>query len=107
MGRFAVWLFAAVLGVVGITLLVGGVILVAEGGSLYYAAAGLAVLGSAIGLFRRARYAAWLFGGMLAATIVWSLWEAGLDSWALMPRLVGPAVVGLFFLLPGLHRAAG
>jgi membrane-bound PQQ-dependent dehydrogenase (glucose/quinate/shikimate family) len=107
MGRIGVWLFAAVLAVVGVTLLIGGAILAAAGGSLYYVITGVLVLGSAFGLFRRLRYAAWLFGAMLAFTIVWSSWEAGFDSWALMPRLVGPAVVGLFFLLPGLKRAAG
>lgn len=107
MGRIAVWLFAAILVVVGVTLLVGGAILVANGGSFYYIAAGLMVLLSGFGLFRRARYAAWLFGAMLLFTMVWSLWEAGLDSWALMPRLVGPAVVGLIFLLPAIHRATG
>ncbi len=107
MGRFAIWLFAAVLGIVGAVLTVGGVMLAAAGGSPYYALTGIAVFGSAIGLFARARYAAWLFGAMLAGTIAWSLWEAGFDSWALMPRLVGPAVVGLFFLLPGIHRATG
>ncbi|MBV1691091.1 PQQ-binding-like beta-propeller repeat protein [Novosphingobium sp. G106] len=107
MGRIAVWLFAAVLGLVGITLTVGGGMLAADGGSLYYVATGLAVLVSAFGLLRGWRLAAGVFGAMLAGTIVWSLWEVGLDSWALMPRLVGPAVVGLLFLLPGTHRAAG
>jgi membrane-bound PQQ-dependent dehydrogenase (glucose/quinate/shikimate family) len=107
MGKIAGWLFAAVLGLVGITLAVGGVMLAVDGGSLYYVAAGLAVLVSAFALFRRKRLAAGVYGAMLAGTIVWSLWEVGLDSWALMPRLVGPAVVGLLFLLPGIHRAAG
>ncbi len=107
MGRFFVWMFAAILVVVGATLSIGGAMLAQLGGSLYYVLAGLAVLVSAIGLLRRARYAAWAFGLMLAVTIVWSVWEAGLDDWALMPRLVGPAVVGLFFLLPAVRRAAG
>jgi len=107
MGRIAVWLFATILVVVGITLFGGGVVLAANGGSLYYIATGLMVLLSGFGLFRRARYAVWLFGAMLVFTIVWSLWEVGIDSWALMPRLVGPAVVGLVFLLPAIHRATG
>ena len=105
--KVGAWLFAAILAIVGATLLIGGVMLAVNGGSLYYLVAGAMVLGSAVGLVRRARYAAWLFGAMLALTIVWSLWEAGFESWGLMPRLVGPAVVGLFFLLPALKRAAG
>ncbi|MEJ5977742.1 membrane-bound PQQ-dependent dehydrogenase, glucose/quinate/shikimate family [Novosphingobium sp. PS1R-30] len=107
MGRIIVWLFAVVLGVVGATLAIGGVMLAAAGGSLYYVATGIAVLASAWGLVRRARYAAAVFGTMLAATIVWSIWEVGLDSWALMPRLVGPAVVGLLFLIPAIRSATG
>ena len=52
MGKIAGWLFAAVLGLVGITLAVGGVMLAVDGGSLYYVAAGLAVLDA--GLFQLA-----------------------------------------------------
>lgn len=107
MRNIGVWLFSAILGIVGITLLVGGIVLAANGGSFYYVIAGMAIFLSSVGLFRRARYAAWFFGAMLVLTILWSLWEVGLDSWALIPRLVGPAVVGLFFLLPVIHRASG
>lgn len=107
MGRLGTWVFAAILVAVGATLLIGGAILTASGGSPYYLVAGVLVLVSAVGLFRRRRFAAWSFGALLAGTIAWSVWEVGFDSWALMPRLVGPAVVGLFFLLPGLKRASG
>jgi membrane-bound PQQ-dependent dehydrogenase (glucose/quinate/shikimate family) len=98
---------AAILAIVGASLTIGGVVLAAHGGSLYYGITGLAVLVSAYGLVRRAPYAAWVFGAMLVWTIVWSLWESGLNDWALMPRLVGPAVVGLLFLLPAVQRATG
>jgi membrane-bound PQQ-dependent dehydrogenase (glucose/quinate/shikimate family) len=107
MGQAILWLVAAFLGIVGCVLTIGGAVLIAEGGSLYYAITGLAVLLSAVGLIRRARYAAWAFGAMLVWTIVWSLWEAGFDGWALMPRLAGPALVGLLFLLPPVRRATG
>ena len=107
MGRIGVWIFAALLALVGAAMLVGGAILGAHGGSAYYAIAGLAVLVSAWGLLRRARIAAWAFGALLTGTIGWSLWEAGLDPWALAPRLIGPAIAGLFFLIPAIARAAG
>lgn len=107
MGKLVCWIVAAILGLVGIALAWGGITLAVEGGSLYYVFTGLAVLLAAFGLFRRRPYAAWAFGAMLGWTIVWSLWEAGLDSWALMPRLAAPAIVGLLFLLPPLHRATG
>lgn len=105
MQRAAVWLLAAVLGVVGVTLTVGGIILVADRGSPYYVVTGLAVLVSAVGLIRRAPYAVHAFAAMLVWTILWSLWETGLDDWGLMPRLVGPAVIGLLFLLPPVARS--
>lgn len=107
LGKLVYWLVAIILGLVGIALACGGVVLAANGGSLYYVLTGLAVLIAAIGLVRRAPYAAWLFGAMLSWTIVWSLWEVGFDSWALMPRLVAPAIVGLLFMLPSVHRAVG
>lgn len=107
MGRTIYWLIAIILGLVGLGLTGGGAILAANGGSPYYAVTGIAVLASAVCLVRRSRFAAWIFGAMLAWTIVWSLWEAGFAGWALMPRLVAPAIVGLLFLLPPVHSATG
>lgn len=105
--RYTVWLLAPILALIGLVLTIGGVELIGLGGSAYYALTGVAVVISAVGLLRRKPYAAKVYGIMLAATLVWSLWEAGLDDWALMPRLAGPAIVGLLFLLPGIHRATG
>lgn len=107
MGKLVCWLVAVVLGIIGLTLAWGGVVLAANGGSLYYLVTGLAVLLAAFGLLRRKSYAVWVFGAMLTWTIVWSLWEAGLDGWALMPRLVAPALAGLLFMLPPVRRATG
>jgi membrane-bound PQQ-dependent dehydrogenase (glucose/quinate/shikimate family) len=45
-----------------------------------------------------------IYAGLLIGTLVWSLWEAGLDGWALAPRLIGPAVIGLLFLPPSVRR---
>ncbi|MFN3817834.1 PQQ-binding-like beta-propeller repeat protein [Blastomonas sp.] len=101
------WLFAIILLLVGGGLAYGGILLAAAGGSWYYVVTGVAVLVAATGFIRRARYAYWAYGAMLAGTIVWGLWEAGLNNWGLMPRLVAPAVVGLLLLLPPMHRAAG
>ncbi|MFC0204648.1 outer membrane protein assembly factor BamB family protein [Novosphingobium soli] len=105
MERLGVWMLAAILGIVGAVLSIGGIALVLAGGSPYYVVTGLVVVASAVGLLRRKAYAAWLFGAMLAGTIVWSLWEAGLDGWALLPRLAAPAVVGLLFLPGPIRRA--
>lgn len=84
----------------GGALAAGGVVLIATGGSWYYLPTGLALIASAIGLGMGKRFALSLFGLLLAATLAWSLWEAGLNGWALVPRLVGPAVLGAILLLP-------
>jgi len=91
----------------GVTLAIGGVVLIAKGGSWYYLAAGLALLATAGGLALRKPFAFPLFGGLLALTLIWALWESGINGWALVPRLVAPAVLGLILLLPFIKRAAG
>jgi quinoprotein glucose dehydrogenase len=60
------------------------------------------VLSSSILLYRGRREGAWVYGAMLALTMAWSLWEVGFDVWALVARLLAPAVLGAWFLLP--HR---
>ncbi|MCB2079391.1 MAG: PQQ-binding-like beta-propeller repeat protein [Novosphingobium sp.] len=92
------WLLAIILAVVAVALIAGGVQLLGLGGSAYYLIAGLAVGASALAILRRSSLAPVIFGAMLLGTLAWSLWEAGLDGWALAPRLIGPAVVGLLFL---------
>jgi quinoprotein glucose dehydrogenase len=96
---------AAILCVLGLTLGAGGLYLVLLGGSVYYLVTGLAMLVSGVLLWRLDRRGAWLYGLVLAWTLVWSLWEAGFDGWALVPRLVGPVVLGLLFLLPAVQRS--
>ncbi len=103
------WLFvlrayAAVLLLIGITLLCGGVYLLTLGGSAYYLLCGAAVLASGALLWMRRRAGATLFGLMLLATLVWAVWEAGFDGWALLPRIVAPLVLGCVLLLPWIRR---
>jgi len=87
----------------GISLLWGGLVLVGAGGSVYYLLAGLVLSVSGVLTFRGSRVGASLYGWFLLATVAWSLYEVGLDSWALMPRLGMFAVIGLLYLLPR-HR---
>src|SRR5690606_2038548 len=42
--------------------------------------------------------AVWTYVIVFAATVIWALWEAGLDGWAQVPRLIAPAVVLLLVL---------
>ncbi len=91
--------FGVVLLLIALVLVAGGAMLLWLGGSPYYLIAGIAVLATALAVFKRSRHAAAIYGCLLLGTVVWSVWEVGLDGWALAPRLLGPAIVGL--LVPG------
>lgn len=98
-------IFAAVLGLIGLILIAGGAILLfGHGGSPYYLLAGLATAASGVFVWRGSRTGARIYGAMLIGTIAWALWEAGLDGWALAPRLIGPFLLGLGFCLPAIRR---
>ncbi|WP_386350847.1 glucose/quinate/shikimate family membrane-bound PQQ-dependent dehydrogenase [Xanthomonas campestris] len=90
--------YAVVLAVLGAALAYEGGRLVAVGGSWYYVLAGIALLVAGVLLALGKRAGLWLFGATLAATIVWALWEVGLDGWGLIPRLAWISVLGLVLL---------
>lgn len=96
-----------VIGVIGLALAVGGAWLLALGGSAYYVIAGAALCITAVLLVRGRSVAVWFYAAVFAGTVVWAFWEAGLDVWALVPRVVGPAVLLVLLLLvaPVLRRA--
>jgi len=98
-------IFAALLAIIGLVLAAGGVWLVVLGGSPYYVITGIAVLASAVLLWRGRMLGAWIYVAMLTGTVIWAFWEVGLDWWALMPRVVGPAVLGLWLALPHVRKA--
>jgi glucose dehydrogenase len=88
----------------GLPLLWGGIRLVSLGGSPYYVIAGALLIVTAVLAWRRHACALWLYATLLLGTIIWSLAEVGLDCWALMPRLTGPAILGLWFAIPAVRR---
>lgn len=106
-GRVWRWIAVAACAVVGLPLLAGGAWLAAIGGSSWYVCAGLALLGTAGLLARGDRRGLWLYAAFLGWTVVWALFEAGLDIWALVPRLALPIVLGLSLLLPPVQRSVG
>jgi quinoprotein glucose dehydrogenase len=97
---------AVVLVVVGLLLVAGGIWLIALGGSWYYLIAGIGVTASGVLLAMGRRLAVPVYVVTFLFTLVWALWEAGLDGWAQVPRLVGPAVLLVLVLLtiPVLRR---
>jgi membrane-bound PQQ-dependent dehydrogenase (glucose/quinate/shikimate family) len=98
-------LFALLLLAIGFYLMINGVRLVILGGSPYYVLFGVAISASAVLLWMRRAEAMLVYGTVLLATLAWALWESGDNGWALMPRVVAPAVLGLVWLLPALRRA--
>lgn len=91
----------------GLVIGAGGVWLIALGGSWYYAIAGLGLIASGA-LMMLGRYSGVLvYAATYVFTLVWALWEVGLQGWPLVPRLVAPTVILLLVLLaiPGLRRS--
>ncbi|MER1968565.1 glucose/quinate/shikimate family membrane-bound PQQ-dependent dehydrogenase [Castellaniella sp. GW247-6E4] len=84
--------------------LLGGAWLAVLGGSWYYAALGVALLLSVWFLRRGQATGLWLYALILAATLVWGLWEVGADFWALAPRYDLLFLLGLWLLLPAATR---
>ena len=83
----------ALIAIIGVVLAIGGVWLAALGGSWYYGVTGLLMIASGALLVSGRAAGLWLYLVIFAYTVVWALWESGLDPWALIPRLVGPAVI--------------
>ena len=99
-------IFSVILFAIGLILAVGGVQLVLLGGSLYYCLAALLLFVVSILHWRNDSRAPLIFAVLLLATLGWALWESGWDGWALAPRLIAPAVLGLFFCIPWIGGAA-
>lgn len=95
-----------VMAIIGLVLLVGGGWLAALGGSHYYLLAGIGLVVSGALLFQRRMEGAWLYLAVFLATLLWAWWEVGTNGWALVPRVVGPAVLVVVTLAvsPTLHR---
>ncbi|MFX4086890.1 membrane-bound PQQ-dependent dehydrogenase, glucose/quinate/shikimate family [Sphingobium yanoikuyae] len=99
--------YATLLMLIGLALAAGGAYLAVLGGSFYYLIAGLALGGCALLLWRRDARASKLYGALLIATLIWAVWECGFNIWALVPRIVAPAALGLGFLIPAIRQAVG
>ena len=97
-------IFAAILLLIGVALAIPGAFLFSLGGSPYYLAAGLACIAAAVLLWRGRGAGVVVYAAVLAGTVAWALWESGLDGWALLPRTLGPILVGLWLALPQTRR---
>lgn len=91
----------------GVIFTGGGALLLSLGGSFYYLVAGLWLLAVAVLVWQRRPASAWVYAALTVFTIVWGIAEAGLSLWALLPRIFGPALLGLWFAVPAIRRRAG
>lgn len=94
-----------VLLVFGVPIAGGGLWLITLGGSWYYLPAGVGLVLTAWFLFQRSLNALWIYLLTYVATLAWAFWEAGLDGWAQVPRLLAPTIVLILVLttLPNLR----
>lgn len=85
----------------GLAMAAGGGWLVSLNGSPYYLVAGAVLVLCALLLLMKRRSALSLYALLLIGTLGWSLWEAGLDWWALAPRGALLVLFGLLLVIPG------
>ncbi|MCQ8241774.1 glucose/quinate/shikimate family membrane-bound PQQ-dependent dehydrogenase [Rhizosaccharibacter radicis] len=97
-------LTAAGFGLVGLALSGGGAWLVALGGSPFYLVAGIAVLATAVLLWRRRVEALWLYAVVLLATMGWAVAEIGFNFWPLAARGDILFPLALWLLIPAVRR---
>ena len=100
----ALMVTAALMVAIGLVLLVGGVQLIALGGSWYYGIAGAGFLATGVLLLMRKPAALWLYSVLLLGSLAWAYWEAGLDWWPLAARLGVPFLLGCWLLTPWSRR---
>ena len=84
----------------GTLMCVGGVWLAWLGGSLYYFLIGLALIFSGIYAILRDPLALWIYSAVVIVSIVWAVWEVGLDWWQLAPRGGLIVLFGIILALP-------
>ncbi len=97
--------FPIILLVLALPMMWGGLQLILLGGSFYYLIAGLLLTACAVRLWKQNPTASMIYGGFMIFTVLWSLYEAGTNHWALLPRLLPFAVLGIWFLTPWLRRS--
>jgi len=102
-------LLGLVLLATGLFFAIGGGKLVALGGSWYFLIAGIVTVLSAIQFFRRKSSAVVLFLLVFVGTLIWSFFDAGLEFWPLVSRLMVPAGLMLlaFLIWPSLRKHEG
>src|SRR5687767_14211444 len=90
---------------IGVFLGVGGGWLLALGGSPYYLVAGILTGASGALLWLRNPWGATVYELTATATLLWAFWEAGMDGWALFPRVALPFLLAVWLFTPWVRHA--
>ncbi|MCO5731747.1 glucose/quinate/shikimate family membrane-bound PQQ-dependent dehydrogenase [Rhizobium sp. SSA_523] len=98
---------AILFALIGIALAAGGAQLLMLGGSVYYLITGIAFLITAILLFLRRSSALIVYAAIVIGSLIWAVWEVGLDWWQLGPRGGVIIVLGLWLLTPWIRKPLG
>lgn len=110
---FKIWcvILGLVLLLTSLFYIIGGGKLVSLGGSWYFLLTGLIILASSFFIFKRKSLGVLVYIFAFVVTVIWALYDAGFDFWALHSRLMFPAglFAALLFTLPYLseHKATG
>ena len=91
----------------GLALLIGGAQLALLGGSLYYVLSGVALVLASRWIWQSRKAGYWLYCGFALVTLIWAVFESGLDLWALLPRTWIPLLFLWAFLLPAIRVDLG
>lgn len=102
LGRVLAKILGWVLALLGGFFAVAGGYLALLGGSPYYILAGLAMILSGALIGRGDPRGRWLYVAIWVATLIWAIWEVGLDPLQLVPRVVAPTVLLILVILPWL-----
>lgn len=95
---------ALLIALVGLFFIGSGIWLITLGGSWYYFPTGVLMLASSVQLLRNRVSGAWLYALVFAVTLIFTLWESGLDYWGWVPRmgLIAAIALVLSLLMPRL-----
>ncbi len=100
--RFYMALIAWLIAILGGFFAVAGAQLALLGGSPYYLVAGVAMVASGALIGRHDPRGRMLFLAVWLGTLIWAVWEVGLEPLWLVPRVVAPTVLLALVWLPAL-----
>lgn len=104
LGREPNRIYAVIVGLIvviyGLLLALSGGWLVMKGGTPYYLVAGLGTVVTGVLVARRRRLGLLVYLAVVLLSVIWAVYETGIDLWLTLPRLAAPVVAGLFAWSP-------